>query len=76
LTRALIVLSVCRMRKQSDLGELARRAIADGLDLDAFVAAARAAYVGARPGMREQLEEQKVIAGLAEMRKRGLVGRA
>jgi hypothetical protein len=58
------------------LGEVARRAIDDGYDLDKFMQAAWSAYVESRPGLREHLEELRVIAGLDEMRKRGLVGTA
>jgi hypothetical protein len=58
---------------REQLGDVARKAIDDGYDLDSFMKAAWTAYVDSRPGLREELEEKRVIAGLVEMRKRGLV---
>ena len=47
-----------------------------GLDLDAFMHGAWSAYVEARPGMREHLEDLKLRARLDELRESGRIARA
>ncbi len=44
--------------------------------LDDFMRTAWQAYMDARPGLREQLEDRKMTARLDELRARGQVGRA
>jgi hypothetical protein len=47
-----------------------------GLDVDDYLTGAWAAYVEARPGLRDQLEELRLRDQLEELRKLGRVGRA
>jgi hypothetical protein len=69
-----------QMQRQPDivdgLSSLARRAVDEGCELNQFMEAAWDAYVAARPGLREHLEDLKVLAGIEEMRRRGLVPEA
>ena len=44
--------------------------------LDDFMRTAWQAYMDARPGLREQLEDRKLTARLDELRARGAVGQA
>jgi hypothetical protein len=46
------------------------------LDADAFVRAAWNAYLEARPGMRDYIEEKQLRTQLAELRKSGRIARA
>jgi hypothetical protein len=46
------------------------------VEVDAFVRGAWAAYLDARPGMRERLEEQQLRAQLDELRKHGQIAQA
>ena len=48
--------------------------IQQGVDLDAYMTGAWAAYVEARPGMRAHLEELHLRDQLEELRKLGRVG--
>lgn len=50
--------------------------IQHGLDVDAYMSGAWAAYVEARPGMRSQLEEMHLRDQLEELRKLGRIGQA
>jgi hypothetical protein len=50
---------------------LAQAADVADVDLDAFMHAAWAAYVDARPGLRERLEELRLTAQLEALRERG-----
>jgi hypothetical protein len=47
-----------------------------GIDIDAYMSGAWAAYVEARPGMRSQLEELQLRDQLEELRKLGRIGQA
>ena len=47
-----------------------------GVDADSFMKGAWAAYIDARPGLREQLEEMQLKNQLEEMRKAGRIGEA
>jgi hypothetical protein len=51
-------------------------AAARGLDGETFKRAAYDAYLDARPGLREQLEDKQLRAQLRKLRKLGLVGSA
>jgi hypothetical protein len=70
------------MRKpwHSELGDLLEQAailcVAHGLDVDTFMKGAWSAYVEARPGFREHLEELQLREQLDELRKVGRVGEA
>lgn len=63
-----------------ELGDLLRKAAAlsaeSGVDLDAFMRAAYSAYVEARPGLREWLEEQHLRAQLDHVRQNGRMAEA
>jgi hypothetical protein len=65
---------------QSEVGDLLARAadlcVEHGLDVDTFLTGAWSAYVEARPGMREYLEEVQLRAQLEELRKQGRLGNA
>lgn len=65
---------------QTEVDELLARAAAlcaeNGVDLGSFVQAASSAYVEARPGMREWLEEMQLRAQLAHARQHGRVAEA
>ena len=50
--------------------------IQEGVDLDAYMTGAWAAYVEARPGLRAHLEELHLRDQLEELRKLGRVGAA
>ena len=63
-----------------ELGDLLIRAailcVEQGLDVETFMKGAWSAYVEARPGMRDQLEEMQLIAQLEELRRLGRMGEA
>lgn len=65
---------------QSEVGELLAQAanlcVEHGLDVDAFLTGAWSAYVEARPGLREYLEEIHLRGQLDELRKQGRLGEA
>jgi hypothetical protein len=65
---------------QAEVSELLARAaelcVEQGVDLDPFVRGAYSAYLDARPGMRERLEEMQLEEQLDEMRKAGRVAEA
>jgi len=50
--------------------------IQHGIDVDAYMTGAWAAYVEARPGMRSQLEELQLRDQLEELRRLGRMGQA
>jgi hypothetical protein len=58
------------------LERAAQLAAANGINGDAFKRAAWNAYLDARPGLREELEDRQLRAQLRKLRKRGLVGSA
>jgi hypothetical protein len=47
-----------------------------GVEADAFMQGAWAAFIDARPGLREQLEEMNLKNQLDELRKQGRLGEA
>ncbi len=46
------------------------------IDIDTFMKGAWSAYVEARPGMREHLDEIQLIGQMAHARKQGRMGKA
>jgi len=64
----------------SEVGDLLAQAailcVEHGLDVDSFMKGAWSAYIEARPGLREHLEELQLREQLAELRKEGRVGEA
>ena len=62
------------------IGELLTQAAAIGvkhdIDVDAFMRSAWSAYLEARPGMREYLEDMQLRTQLDEYRKSGRMGKA
>ena len=58
------------------LTHAAELCVAHGVDLDAFMKGAWSAYVEARPGMRDYLEELQLRNQLDEIRKSGGMGEA
>jgi len=65
---------------QAEVGDLLVRAAQacsqHGVDLDAFMQSAWSAYIGARPGLKEHLEELQLRTQLDELRRSGKVGTA
>lgn len=65
---------------QVEVGQLLQRAAAlcieHGLEIDAFMSGAWSAYIEARPGMREQLEEAQLRNQLDEIRRLGRMAEA
>ena len=64
----------------AEVGDLLAQAailcIQHGLDVEAFMKGAWSAYVEARPGLRDYLEEMQLRNQLEEMRKLGRMGEA
>jgi hypothetical protein len=58
------------------LTHAAELCVEHGVDLDAFMKGAWSAYVEARPGMRDYLEEMQLRNQLDEIRKSGGMGEA
>jgi hypothetical protein len=58
------------------LSRAARMCADYGLDLDVFMKGAWAAYMDARPGLREHLEDVQLRGQLDEMRRAGRLGEA
>jgi hypothetical protein len=58
------------------LTHAAELCVEHGVDLDSFMRGAWSAYVEARPGMREHLEEMQLRDQLDEIRKSGGMGQA
>ena len=67
-------------RPQAEVGRLLAQAAAlcveQGVDVETFMKNAWSAYVEARPGMREHLEEMHLRDQLDEIRKAGRMGEA
>ncbi|MBA2539911.1 MAG: hypothetical protein H0V17_09780 [Deltaproteobacteria bacterium] len=63
---------------QSEVGDLLSAAaslcVEHGLDVDTFLTGAWSAYVEARPGLREYLEDIQIRNQLEELRKQGRLG--
>jgi hypothetical protein len=58
------------------LDRAAQIAAANGIEGDVFKRAAWNAYLDARPGLRQKLEDKELKSQLRKLRKRGLVGLA
>jgi hypothetical protein len=58
------------------LAAAAEAAAHGGIELDAFMSAAWAAFMEARPGLREQIEHVQLVAQLESMRQAGKLGQA
>ncbi len=58
------------------LAQAAELGARHGVDADTFMRGAWAAYIDARPGLREQLEEMQLKNQLEELRKQGRIGAA
>lgn len=69
-----------RLSWQAEVGRLLSRAAAlcveQSVDVDSFMKGAWSAYVEARPGMREHLEELQLRDQLDEIRKTGRMAEA
>jgi hypothetical protein len=65
---------------QTEVGRLLAQAAAlcvqQGVDVETFMKSAWSAYVEARPGMRDYLEEMQLRDQLDEIRKAGRMGEA
>lgn len=65
---------------QAEVGRLLTQAAAlcvqEGVDVDSFMKGAWSAYVEARPGMRDYLEEMQLRDQLEEIRKLGRMAEA
>jgi hypothetical protein len=82
-TRGAVPVAVAEEAKQtwsSEVGDLLAQAaelcVENGLDVDTFMKGAWTAYVEARPGLRDYLEEMQLRNQLDELRKLGRVGEA
>jgi hypothetical protein len=58
------------------LHNAAELAAAMGVDLDTWMKEAWSAYVDARPGLREHIEDMQLIAQIAALRQSGRIGQA
>ena len=58
------------------LAQAALLCVEHGLDVDAFMKGAWSAYIEARPGLRDYLEEMQLRNQLEELRKLGRMGEA
>jgi hypothetical protein len=58
------------------LSQAAALCVEHGVDVDGYMSGAWAAYVEARPGMRDHLEEMRLRDQLDELRKAGRLGSA
>ena len=58
------------------LAQAALLCVQHGLDVDTFMKGAWSAYVEARPGLRDYLEEMQLRNQLEELRKLGRMGEA
>ena len=65
---------------QFEVSQLLQRAAAlcteHGVEVDAYMSGAWSAYIEARPGMREQLEEAQLRDQLDELRRMGRIAEA
>jgi hypothetical protein len=64
----------------AEVGDLLAQAailcVAHGLDVDTFMKGAWSAYVEARPGLKDYIEEMQLRTQLEEIRKLGRMGEA
>jgi hypothetical protein len=58
------------------LAQAAILCVQHGLDVDTFMKGAWSAYVEARPGLRDYIEEMQLRSQLDEIRKLGRMGEA
>lgn len=58
------------------LDHAAQTAVAGGMELEAFMQTAFAAYLAANPDKREEMETRHALAHLEELRRRGVIGSA
>lgn len=58
------------------LARAANESVNEGINVETFMARAWAAYIEARPGMREKLEDMQLRAQLDELREAGKIGQA
>lgn len=58
------------------LAQAAELCVENGLDVDTFMKGAWSAYIEARPGLRDYLEEMQLRNELEELRKAGRLGEA
>ena len=58
------------------LAQAAQLCVDNDLDVDTFMKGAWSAYVEARPGLRDYLEEMQLRNQLEELRKAGRIGEA
>lgn len=58
------------------LAQAAQLCVENGLDVDTFLKGAWSAYIEARPGLRDYLEEMQIRNQLDELRKLGRIGEA
>lgn len=58
------------------LGRAGELAASMGMELETWMRTAWGAFVDARPGLREHLEEMQLLAQLTELRQRGRIGQA
>src|SRR3990167_8150614 len=58
------------------LNSAAALAAATGVDLDTWMKEAWGAYVDARPGLREHIEDMQLIAQITALRQSGRIGQA
>jgi hypothetical protein len=58
------------------LAQAAELCVENGLDVDTFMKGAWSAYIEARPGLRDYLEEMQLRNQLEELRKAGRLGEA
>ncbi len=58
------------------LSQAATLSVEHGLDVDTFLTGAWSAYLEARPGLREYLEDLRIRNQLDELRKQGRLGAA
>ncbi len=61
---------------RGSLLEAATGAAELGIDLDTFMSNAWHAYMQARPGLREQIEDNQLMAQMQELRANGRVAQA
>ncbi len=58
------------------LGKAAELCTAEGVEQEAFMTAAWAAFLDASPGLREELADKELATQLGALRERGLIGSA
>jgi hypothetical protein len=59
-----------------ELARAAKAAAESGVDKEAFLRRAFKAFLDASPGLREELEDQRVVAEIAQLREAGRIAQA